>query len=222
MLRYRAGCATTCLRSRPARLAFLLTAISLLTLGCAPRASWEEEVSIAPGETVIVEREARFRSSGAVGSPKFTYPTKQSLRVRLASGPTGEWVSALTNRFIPKSTLKPLYLHQDDDGQLILVTTFEFCANWRDFKRPASPYVGFRWTGKRTGIPSPYRPPSWSDSANLLIDPGPDTEQRLTVAEACHAEQSGHGSSTPPCGDVPYVPNCADPPTDIQRPEAVN
>jgi hypothetical protein len=207
MLRYRAGYAITCLRSRPAHLAFLLTAISLLTLGCAPRSNWEEEVTIAPGETVIVEREARFRSSGAVGSPKFTYPTKQSLRVTLASGRTGDWVSELTNRFISKSTLRPLYLQRDDDSQLILVVAFYYCENWADnFNRPSPPYLAFRWTGK-TWIAVPVPDNFWERQANLLTSPSPTTGGQFSatdIAERGKKAWEYYGTLR----RVPYIPNC--------------
>lgn len=49
-------------------ISLFLIALALLTAGCAPRSNWEEEVSIAPGETVMVERATRFGSAGAIGS----------------------------------------------------------------------------------------------------------------------------------------------------------
>ena len=206
MFRYRAGCATTCLRSRPAHLAFLLTAISLLTLGCAPRASWEEEVSIAPGETVIVEREARFDSSGAIGSPKFGYPTRQLLRVRLASGPTGDWVSSLDSRAHAKTTLRPLYLHRDENRQLLMVAGFYFCKDWSDFKWPSPPYLAFRWTGK-TWDSVPVPDDFWERDSNLLANPGPYTGLQLSEAEV-RKRNNGVWEYDAKLRNVPLIPNC--------------
>lgn len=206
MLGFCVGYATPCLRSRPARLAFVLTAISFLTLGCAPRSSWEEAVSIAPGETVIVEREARFHSSGAIGSPKFGYPTKQSLRVRLASGPTGDWVSSLDSRAHAKTTLRPLYLHRDDDGQLILVVGFYFCKDWADFKWPSPPYLAFRWTGK-TWKSVPVPDDFWERDSNLLANPGPYTGLLLSEAEV-RKRNGGAWEYDAKLRNVPLIQGC--------------
>jgi hypothetical protein len=182
MQRFCDGNSALALGARPFRFTLLLVAVSVLTVGCAPRSSWEEEVSIAPGEPVTVERDARFGSAGAVGSPKFSFPIRQALRVNLASGRTGDWVSALTNRFIPESTLRPLYLHRDDEGQLVMVAGFYFCENWPDFDHPSPPYLAFRWTGKNwdlVDVPDAF----WERDSNLLADLGPKTGLRLNPAE---------------------------------------
>ncbi|MCL4792107.1 MAG: hypothetical protein KJ040_08665 [Gammaproteobacteria bacterium] len=206
MFGYCAGYATPCVRSRPARLAFLLTAISLLTLGCAPRSSWEEEVSIAPGETVIVERDARFGSAGAIGSPKFSFPTRQSLRVNLASGATGDWVSSLGNRSDPDSTLRPLYLQRDENGQLVLVVRFYFCEDWVRFDRPSPPYLAFHWSGKEWD-PTPVPANFWERASNLLASPGPNTGLRWTAAEIAKRNKNAWEYDSR-LRRVGFVPNC--------------
>jgi len=151
-----------------------LVALLLGLLGaCTHKSqSWTEEVQLANGDVVRVERMHRYEMQGAWSGPQFEMPIETRLRI---VGDTAEWVGRLD----------PILLARDPStGDFVLVGTTAVRQVWEEYGKRKLPYWSFRLRGDRW-TPQQIEPWLFGMKSNLLLTPAwvEDPKHLVTLAK---------------------------------------
>jgi hypothetical protein len=134
--------------------------------------SWTEEVQLANGELVRVERVHRYEVKGAWGGPQFEMPIETRLRV---VGHPNAWVGKLD----------PILLARDPTtGDYVLIGTTAITKVWQEYGKNKPPYWQFRLHDNRW-TPQPIEPWLFGMKTNLLLTPAwvEDSKHLVTLAK---------------------------------------
>ncbi|MDB5814509.1 MAG: hypothetical protein JWN23_1626 [Rhodocyclales bacterium] len=117
---------------------FALVLLALLAYACngAKKTDWKEEVQLADGSVIIVQRSAQAHGFGEMGGPGGLRDLKESLQVVKSLNPIPpQW----------NDIYAPILLDYDaGNKEWFLVATFYMCEDWYRLGRPKSPYLEYR------------------------------------------------------------------------------
>ncbi|MDB5801579.1 MAG: hypothetical protein JWL63_2518 [Rhodocyclales bacterium] len=119
-------------------MSFVLLLSVLLASACSgtKKTDWKEEVKLADGSVIIVQRMAEAHVFGEMGGPGGLRDLKESLQV--VSGHSSiplQW----------NDIYVPILLDYDKGRkEWLLVTSFYMCEDWYRLGRPALPYLEYR------------------------------------------------------------------------------
>ncbi|MDB5814510.1 MAG: hypothetical protein JWN23_1627 [Rhodocyclales bacterium] len=119
-------------------MSFALMLLMLLASACSGtrKTNWKEEVQLADGSVIVVQRSAQAHGFGEMGGPGGLRDLKESLQV--VSSPytmSPQW----------NDIYAPILLDYDArNKEWFLIATFYMCEDWRRLGRPKSPYLEYR------------------------------------------------------------------------------
>ena len=129
------------LRKRVIVGSIVLGGIALLFtyLAMDKRINFEEEVGLADGQVIIIERHFRAKPLGEIGGPGGWRPTYASFEIRRPSSANNppKWES-------DRGLIPMLFDRDPATGEWFVVATFFMCEAWYDIGRPKLPYAEFR------------------------------------------------------------------------------
>ncbi|MDB5801578.1 MAG: hypothetical protein JWL63_2517 [Rhodocyclales bacterium] len=119
-------------------MSFVLVLSALLASACSgtKKTDWKEEVQLADGSVIVVQRSAQAKGFGEMGGPSGLRDLKESLQVVSSPYPMPpSW----------NDIYAPILLDYDvSKKEWFLVATFYMCEDWRRLGRPKSPYLEYR------------------------------------------------------------------------------
>jgi hypothetical protein len=139
---------------------------------------WSEDVAIADGEVVTIDRRVEFSTSGTFDAV--------STEVSLSTLTLREPLAMVPQWSVP---LLPLVLYRDPQtSELVVVASTTNCDVWRNRGRPNPLYWEFRLRGG--WVETPVSASSFSRAANLLIS----YEGKLSAAHFTRAAKAHRNS----------------------------
>ena len=155
--------------------------VMMLIRGGNPYIQWEEEVRMADGTMLHVDRTAKGKMSGEIGSPWGWRKTGMSVEVVKQPAnwapPPPIWHS---NEYAPL----PLLLdYQSEEHTWSLIATFSYCASWEQLGRPALPYVEYQSKNGGPWQVIPLEERLIGRKANLLISPSYEGEPQRDLTK---------------------------------------
>lgn len=156
----------------------LMLALTLTTACSRVNLEWSEEVRLADGSTLIVDRTAQGEKKYEIGGPGGWDQAQMTLRINPKENgvrPPPVWRDAFV----------PLLLDYDHFTQTwSLVSSFYFCSTWYELGKPELPYIEFQSTGDGTWIRVPLESRLIGRDSNLLTGPNAKGEHaRVTLKE---------------------------------------
>lgn len=122
-----------------ALVAIALAVVFLCSRSCSRKIDFTEEVQLASGEVITVQRHVTAEPFGEVGGPGGWEPSYMSLEIVTPKRPDDppKWEST--------SGLLPILFDRDPgNGEWALLATFFSCDPWYALGRPKQPYAEFR------------------------------------------------------------------------------
>lgn len=155
------------------------SALTLLLAGCGKvDLAWSEEVVLADGRMLIVDRTAQGKKFSELGGPGGWDQADMSLAVvELPDGvrPPPPWRDAYA----------PVLLdYEPATGSWSLLATFYYCQTWYALGRPIPPYIQYRSADGSAWTRVPLEDRFIERKTNLLTGPSSDGEPDLVSATA--------------------------------------
>jgi hypothetical protein len=169
-----------------------LIAVGLIVLlcsrACSKRIDFTEEVQLARGELITVQRHVTAEPFGEIGGPGGWEPSYMSLEIVAPKRPDDppKWEST--------SGLLPVLFDRDPgNGEWALLATFFSCDPWYALGRPKLPYAEFRvrngqwqsvelgqqWIGRATNVFTGIRSSGEPDYLTLALKKKRDADDRI-------------------------------------------
>jgi hypothetical protein len=158
----------------------LLTVLAALVLsGCGGGRNWREEVRMADGKTIVVQRIAKLGNPLDQEIPDLKYgPPTVGHRIRIPVPDRGSVV------WETDKTLTPLAIGLRGET-VFLAASPRFCWAYEQLGRPVPPYVFFKHEGKDWQRIPVEEFPAEIDAANLSVAARPeDAESGYVTADA--------------------------------------
>lgn len=162
----------------------MISAVMLMAACSKVNLEWSEEVQLADGSTLIVDRTATGEKKYEIGGPGGWNQTQMSLRVSPSGGmnPPPVWRDA----FVPL-----LLDYEPTTGAWSLVTSFYFCSTWYELGKPELPYIEFQSSGGGAWTRVPLESRLIGRESNLLTGPDADGEHaRVTIKDKLARERN--------------------------------
>ncbi|KLD75414.1 hypothetical protein XhyaCFBP1156_19700 [Xanthomonas hyacinthi] len=161
----------------------MISALVLLAACSKVNLEWSEEVRLADGSTLIVDRTATGEKKYEIGGPGGWNQTQMSLRI----GPGGTKPPPVW-----RDAFVPLLLdYEPATGTWSLVTSFYFCSTWYELGKPGLPYIEFQSREGRAWARVPLESRLIGRESNLLTGPDADGEHaRVTIKDKLARERN--------------------------------
>jgi hypothetical protein len=152
--------------------------ITAMLTGCGDvNIQWQEEVRMADGEMLLVNRTAKGEKQGELGGPGGWNQTEMTFEI---INPPKNWKQPP----IWREEYVPILLDYQADGHIwSVIATFYYCDGWEKLGRPKLPYVEYQ---SRDGGPwevVPLEERLIGRNTNLLTGPRSGGEAELVTAE---------------------------------------